>query len=80
MGGNGQAMIATGDSADMPVLPPRPTLPRPEDCCGSGCVHCVYVDYDIALLKWEREVERILADAAKAAQGATTFRASAAAS
>ena len=80
MGNNGQAMIARGDSADMPVLPPRPTLPRPEDCCGSGCVHCVYVDYDIALLKWEREVERILADAAKANATATTLRASAAAS
>lgn len=63
-----------------PVLPPRPTPPRPEDCCGSGCVHCVYVLYDIALTKWEREVERILADAAKTSETATNARASAAAS
>jgi len=73
-------MIATSDSAVTPVLPPRPELPRPEDCCGSGCVHCVYVVYDLALMKWERDVERILADAAKANETATSLRASAAAS
>jgi hypothetical protein len=28
-------------------------------------VHCIYVVYDIALMAWEREVERILADARK---------------
>jgi hypothetical protein len=53
------------EDAVAPDLPPRPTPPRPEDCCGSGCVHCVYVVYDLALMKWEREAERILADAAK---------------
>jgi len=73
-------VIATSDSADTPVLPPRPEMPRPEDCCGSGCVHCVYVVYDLALTKWEREVERILAEAAKADETATNPRASAAAS
>ena len=72
--------MAAGDSAVTPVLPPRPEMPRPEDCCGSGCVHCVYVLYDIALTKWEREVERILADAGKTSAPATNFRASAAAS
>ena len=46
-----------------PVLPPRPTPPRPEDCCGSGCVQCIYVVYDDALMAWEQEVKRILADA-----------------
>ena len=66
--------------AGAPDLPPRPTLPRPEDCCGSGCVHCVYVVHDLALMKWEREVERILADAANAPQAAITVRASAGAS
>jgi hypothetical protein len=73
-------VIATRESAAPPVLPPRPEMPRPEDCCGSGCVHCVYVVYDLALMKWEREVERILADATNAAQAATTVRASARAS
>ena len=56
-------MITESDDARAPVLPPRPTLPRPEDCCGSGCVHCVYVIYDAALMAWVRQVERILADA-----------------
>jgi hypothetical protein len=73
-------MTVASDTSDPPVLPPRPELPRPEDCCGSGCVQCVYVVYDIALTKWEREVERILADAAKANERVTTLRASAAAS
>ena len=64
MGGNGEAVNATVDRHTPPVLPPRPEPPRPEDCCGSGCVQCVYVLYDLELVKWEREVERILADAA----------------
>jgi hypothetical protein len=72
--------MAASDSTVTPVLPPRPEMPRPEDCCGSGCVHCVYVLYDIALTKWEREVERIVADAAKTGESATNLRASAAAS
>ena len=42
-------------------MPPRPIPPRPEDCCGTGCVHCIYVVYDIALTEWEREAARILA-------------------
>jgi hypothetical protein len=53
------------DNTSAPVLPPRPTPPRPEDCCGSGCVHCIYVVYDDALIAWEREVRRILAEAEK---------------
>jgi hypothetical protein len=72
--------MTTGDDTVTPVLPPRPEMPRPEDCCGSGCVHCVYVLYDIALTKWEREVERILADAAMANAAAANLPASAAAS
>ena len=55
------------DSEASVALPPRPTSPRPEDCCGSGCVNCIYAIYDQALLKWEREVARILAHAAKPA-------------
>ena len=45
------------------ALPPRPTPPRPEDCCGSGCTQCIYAIYDEAMLAWQREVERLLADA-----------------
>jgi len=36
-----------------PIAPdPRPEPPREpqlEDCCGSGCVHCVFDLYQIAL-------------------------------
>ena len=67
MGGDGQAVNPERGDVDAPVLPPRPTLPRPEDCCGTGCVHCIYVVYDNALMAWEREVKRILADAEKTA-------------
>ena len=38
VGGDGQAVSAGADGAPEPVLPPRPTPPRPEDCCGTGCV------------------------------------------
>ena len=69
MGGDGQALITESDDARAPVLPPRPTLPRPEDCCGSGCVHCIYVVYDDALIAWEREVKRILRDAKPSTAG-----------
>ncbi len=61
MGSDGQTV---SDGSEI-ALPPRPTPPRPEDCCGSGCVRCIYTIYDDALLAWEREVERILADAKK---------------
>jgi len=65
MGGDGQAVNRGSDDVNAPVLPPRPTPPRPEDCCGSGCVHCIYVIYDDALMAWEREVKRILDEEAK---------------
>jgi hypothetical protein len=61
VGGDRQAVSMGSDSAPTPELPPRPTPPRPEDCCGGGCVNCIYVIYDDALLAWERDVERILA-------------------
>jgi hypothetical protein len=32
---------------DPPPLPPRE--PQLEDCCGTGCVHCVFDMYEIAL-------------------------------
>jgi hypothetical protein len=39
------------------LLDPRPLAPREpqlEDCCGSGCVHCVFDIYQIALENYER--------------------------
>ena len=40
-------------------LPPRPIPPRPDECCGSGCVRCVYELYDEAVELWEKEVAEI---------------------
>ena len=51
------------DGQRIVALPPRPEPPRPEDCCGSGCVNCIYVIYDEAILKWEREVEKLVVSA-----------------
>jgi hypothetical protein len=39
-------------SADDPK-PQRPTEPDPADCCGGGCVSCVYDLYDVALARYE---------------------------
>jgi hypothetical protein len=40
--------------------PLPPAEPDPEDCCGEGCVHCIYDVYDeameryrLALAAWE---------------------------
>lgn len=52
----GTAALPAGNA----TLSQRPEPPRPEDCCGSGCVHCIYVIYDEALLKWGREVEKLV--------------------
>jgi len=38
------------------ALPPEPEPPDPSDCCGSGCVRCVYDLYDDALAQWRRLV------------------------
>lgn len=39
-----------------PSVDPRPQPPREpqlEDCCASGCVHCVFDMYQIALENYE---------------------------
>ena len=33
--------------------PQRPTQPDPADCCGEGCVRCIYDVYDAALARYE---------------------------
>jgi hypothetical protein len=48
----------------MTTLPPRPEPPDPRDCCGSGCVRCIFDQYDDALAEWERTVARLRAEAA----------------
>jgi len=33
--------------------PPPPEKPTPNECCGSGCVPCIYDYYYDALEKWQ---------------------------
>ncbi|WP_077517034.1 oxidoreductase-like domain-containing protein [Rhodanobacter sp. C03] len=39
------------DSADPPPVPPAE--PDAADCCGEGCVHCVYDVYADALERYQ---------------------------
>ncbi|XP_041358225.1 NADH-cytochrome b5 reductase-like [Gigantopelta aegis] len=40
-------------------LPLKPVQPSDEDCCGNGCVPCVFDIYDEEVKIWERECKRI---------------------
>ena len=46
-------------------LPPRPEPPDPRDCCGSGCVRCIFDLHDDAVAEWERTVARLRAEDAQ---------------
>ena len=37
-------------------IPPRPA--EPENCCMSGCAHCVWDDYQEELEKWASEIKK----------------------
>jgi hypothetical protein len=39
---------------DPPPLPP--VAPDPGDCCGGGCISCVFDLYDAALERYEAEL------------------------
>jgi hypothetical protein len=37
--------------------PPQcPSEPDPADCCGEGCVNCVYDVYEVALARYEKDL------------------------
>ena len=36
--------------------PQRPSEPDPADCCGEGCVNCVYDVYEAALARYEKDL------------------------
>ncbi|MCC5857042.1 MAG: hypothetical protein JJT90_02735 [Ectothiorhodospiraceae bacterium] len=46
-------------STDTEALPPKPTPPEPDECCGGGCVPCVYDLYEDALERWKERVRSI---------------------
>ena len=39
---------------DLPPLPPD--KPEPADCCGGGCVTCVYDAYETALERYQEKL------------------------
>lgn len=45
--------------------PAPPEAPDPSDCCGGGCVRCVFDVYDERMAEWREACARI--DAASAA-------------
>lgn len=40
-------------------LPTKPEPPADSDCCGSGCIPCVFDIYEQELKIWEQECNRI---------------------
>jgi hypothetical protein len=53
------------DDAIVRVIGSPPKPPKPEECCGSGCVTCVWTLHDEAQKNWEekkRQVQKKWAD------------------
>ena len=40
-------------------LPEPPEKPLDSDCCGTGCIPCVFDIYDEEMLRWRKECDRI---------------------
>ena len=43
-------------------LPPKPEPPDPRDCCGSGCVRCIFDLYEDEFERWRETVARLSAE------------------
>jgi hypothetical protein len=50
---------AAADPPRRTELPPRPPEPDPRECCGRGCVNCIFVYYEQALERWRLQVAAI---------------------
>ncbi|KAI3726531.1 hypothetical protein L1987_66329 [Smallanthus sonchifolius] len=44
----------TKETQKSPEIPPPPEKPLPEDCCGSGCVRCVWDVYFEELAEYNK--------------------------
>ena len=40
-------------------LPDPPEKPQDSDCCGTGCIPCVFDIYEEEMSKWRRECDKI---------------------
>ena len=47
------------------TIPPPPQKPDPNECCGSGCVPCIYDYYYTALEDWQEKYQVAFDEAAK---------------
>ncbi|KAF9916665.1 hypothetical protein BX616_003162 [Lobosporangium transversale] len=47
-------------------IPVKPTPPGAEDCCMSGCAHCIYDIYEEERQEYKRELAKVLEDISKA--------------
>ncbi len=46
----------TMTSTPVDPLPVPPEKPDPADCCGGGCVNCIFDAYETALERYEAEL------------------------
>ncbi|XP_064644052.1 NADH-cytochrome b5 reductase-like [Lineus longissimus] len=42
------------------LLPPKPEEPSQADCCGTGCIPCVFDIYDQELKLWEEDCRKVM--------------------
>ncbi len=54
------------------TIPPPPEKPEPYDCCGSGCMPCVFDHYYTALEEWQEKYEAAFNEEAKKTNPSTT--------
>ncbi|MFT5573409.1 MAG: hypothetical protein ACI9FR_002344 [Cryomorphaceae bacterium] len=45
--------------AEAAASPPPPEKPDPNECCGSGCVPCIYDYYYDRLSEWEQKYGKL---------------------
>jgi len=45
--------MTENESRSAPAAPQPPEKPLPSDCCGGGCVRCVFDLYEEALQRYE---------------------------
>jgi hypothetical protein len=44
---------------DSESLPPKPVVPRDEDCCRNDCPNCVFTLYERDLERWKEAVAEL---------------------
>ena len=58
-------------TADELSLPPKPEEPLAGECCGRGCINCVWIYYERALERWQQKCDELNAQRSTAERDAT---------